>query len=70
MVSPRRIQREEMGWAKAILKSARLAVAPTRQTVTMRKKKTKSIEKKGDEENKEAKRKRKRDLERVRKKET
>ena len=59
-----------MGWAKAILKSARLAVAPTRQTVTMRKKKTKSIEKKGDEENKEAKRKRKRDLERVRKKET
>ena len=59
-----------MGWAKAILKSARLAVAPTRQIVTMRKKKTKSIEKKGDGENKEAKRKRKRDLERVRKKET
>ena len=44
-----------------ILKSVRLAVASARQTIAMRKRETKSIEKEGD---REAKRKRKRDLER------
>ena len=46
-----------MGWAKAILKCARLAVAPTRQTVAMRKREMESIEKEGDKEDREAKRK-------------
>ena len=70
MVLPKRIRRAETGWAKAILKSARPTVAPARQTVTIRKKKMESIKKEGDGEDKEVKRKIKRDLERVRKKET
>ena len=48
MVLPKRIQRAEMGWAKAILKSARPAMALARQTITIRKKKMESIKKEGD----------------------